>query len=268
MVSIFNFEDYRAFLKARLREFPKEGYGQSKRLADHLGVHTTLISQILLGTKELSVDHAVLAADFFLLNELETECFVALVHLGRAGNPTSRKFATKQLSAVKQKASEISRRVSATGKLNEEQRAIFYSHWLYSAVRQLSAIPSFQTLEAIASHLQLPPKTVKECLDFLIATGLCKEERGRLTIGPSSTHLGADSIWARAQHVNWRQKAINVLDVKNPQNLHYTAPMTLGEKDIAVVRESLIRAIESVNAVVDPSPSETSYTLNIDWFKF
>jgi hypothetical protein len=108
---------------------------------------------------------------------------------------------------------------------------------------------------------------VTRIIEFLLATGLCKGKDGELQVGPMSTHLSAQSPWARVNHRNWRDKAIRSLEQERPDNVHFTTPMTLSEKDAAKVRRMALAFMEEVYGVVDPSPSEVLYCFNMDWFK-
>lgn len=267
MVSIYDFSDYRLFIKKRFLEMPKKGYGQSHKLAVYLGVHTTLISQVLKGLKTLTLEQASMACEFLGMTEMESEFFLLLVQMDRAGNEPLRKILKRQIQEMKQKSSELANRLQATKKLTEENRAVFYSDWAYSAVRQMTAIKGFQNLDAIAEHFAFSKKQTKLILDFLLSTGLCKDERGKIIVGPSSTHLESTSPWVRVHHTNWRQKALQEMRREEPAKLHYTAPMTLSKADALKIREMVVQFLEQVDKVIEPSPSEELHCLNIDWFK-
>ncbi|MGZ3724004.1 MAG: TIGR02147 family protein [Bdellovibrionales bacterium] len=267
MVSIFNFKDFRGFMRAQWKAMPKAGYGQSRKLAEHLGVHTTLVSQIMQGDKAFTPEQAASACEFFALNDLETDYFLLLVQLDRAGTPVLRRALTRQIETVQRQARELSNRLVAKGKLTEEHRAVFYSDWIYSAVRQLTAIDGFQSVDKIAAHLNFSKKRIKEAVEFLLSVGLCKEESGRLRIGPASTHVESSSAWVRLHHLNWRNKSIEALNQNGPAQLHYTAPMTLSRADAEQIREMIAKFLESVDRVIEPSPSESLHCLNIDWFE-
>ncbi len=271
MKSIFDYESYRRYLLDRLKDLPKQGYGYSRKLAEHLRVHSTFVSQVLKNQKELSVDQGILVAEFFALGDLETQFFVSLVQWERASNPASRDFFKRQLTDLRNKSNEVKNRITFTTQLSKDQQATFYSHWTYPAIRQLSAIAEFQSLGALAKHLETSPAQLREVIEFLLQTGLCKDEGGKIKIGPASTYLEASSHWARVHHVAWRQKAIQNLQALKPSRgseLHYTSPLTLSEKDTLVVREKILEFIQRVNAVVDPSPSESAHCLSVDWFSF
>jgi uncharacterized protein (TIGR02147 family) len=266
MVSVFNFKDYRAFMRAQFASMPKGGYGQARRLARALDVHTTLVSQVMQGLRPFTPEQASQACEFFALNEMETDFFLLLVQLDRAGSPSLRRNLTRQIESLQAKSKELANRLIAKGKLSEESRAIFYSSWAYSAVRQMTAISGYQSIDAIADYFGLPRTRVRDLVDFLLSVNLCKEEKGQLRIGPTSTHLESKSPWARVYHLNWRQKAVESLDAESPSKLNYTAPMTLSRRDAEQIRELISKFLETVDQVVEPSPSEELHCLNIDWF--
>jgi uncharacterized protein (TIGR02147 family) len=212
-------------------------------------------------------DQAALTAEFLGLGELESEYFVLLVNYDRAGNETARKLIKKQLRRVKEEAQNLGSRIQSEARLSEEQRAVFYSDWAYTAIRQATAIPGLNDAESISEFLGLSPVKVRRLIEFLVRSGLCKEANRKLVIGPASTYVEASSPWVRVHHTNWREKAISSLDAEGAGDLHYTSPLTISLSDSELVRERIIKFIEQINEIVDPSPSESLHCLNIDWFK-
>ncbi len=267
MVRVFEFTNYREFIKKRLGEMPKNGYGQMSELCRFAGVHTTLVSQILKGHKDLTTDQAILVCEFFGLSAFESDYFVLLVNHDRAGNPSAKHFYKTKINTIREQSQNISERVTVDLKLTEEQHAIFYSDWAYSAIRQSVALPHINTVEEIARYLDLSIEKVNSYLSFLLQAGLCKLSGKNVEVGPSSTHVKSTSPWVNVHHMNWRSKAVQSLSSTNTLNLHYTSPVTLSAADCEVIKERLIQLIESVRATVDPSPSEKLYCLNLDWFQ-
>ena len=51
-MTIFEFLDYKAFLKKFLRTRKTLGRGSMARLAEHINVHPTFISQVISGSKD------------------------------------------------------------------------------------------------------------------------------------------------------------------------------------------------------------------------
>lgn len=172
------------------------------KLAAFMGVHTTLVSQIINEYKSLTIDQAVLVAEYFGLNELEAEYFILLVQYEKSGNISAKSFFEKQLLKLKEHSKDLSKRLKSESKLTEEQRAIFYSDWAYSAIRQSIALPGINSIETIANYLGLPRKKVQRYMDFLLKVGLCKLVDGQLKVGPSSTHVDANSSWVRVHRTN------------------------------------------------------------------
>lgn len=266
MIRVYDFSNYREYLAKRLKEMPNKGYGQMSELSRFIGVHTTLISQILKGHKDLTTDQAILACEFFGLSSLESEYLVLLVNHDRAGNSSARRFYKNKIQKVKEQSQNIAERVTADIKLSEEQRAVFYSDWVYSAIRQSVALPNINTIEAIAKYLDLPTEKISGCLNFLLQTGLCEVAGKKIIVGPSSTHIESSSPWVNVHHINWRNRAIHSLNSGSTADLHYTSPVTLSATDSELIKERLIQLVESFRATVDPSPSEKMYCLNLDWF--
>jgi len=267
MVKVYEFSNYREYLAKRLQEMPRKGHGKMSELSRYIGVHTTLVSQILKGHKNLTTDQAILTCEFFGLSALESDCFVLLVQHDRAGNPSAKRFYKNKIQKIREQSRNISERVTADAILSEEQRAVFYSDWTYSAIRQSIALPDIHTVEDIAKYLDLPAERVNACMEFLLRTGLCRREGKKIVVGPSSTHVESTSPWVNVHHMNWRNRAIQSLGSANPLDLHYSSPVTLSALDCEFVKERLIQLIEDVRATVGPSASEKMYCLNLDWFQ-
>lgn len=267
MTSIYDFKDFRKFILKIWEDSPNKGHGQSRRLAEYTQVHTTLISQIFSGAKSFSMEQAVLAAEFLGLSESESDYFLLLVQYDRAGSKKLKEKLEKQIHQHQEKAKVFINRIQSTKVLTEEQKALFYADWVCSAIRQLTALKGFDTPEQISAYLGVPIKRTRESVQFLLEAGLCIEEKGKLKIGPQSTHLRPDSPWVRTHHANWRQKSLEKLSGDEPSKLHYTAPMTLSAQDAYKIRKMLIDFLGQVDQVIDPSPSEELHCLNIDWFK-
>lgn len=246
---------------------PKKGHGQLKKLAEFLGVHTTFVSQVFNGEKTLSAEQGMGVAEFLGLGELETHYFIKLIQIEKAGTEKLKKLILLEAKAIKEQAQRISSRLVVNEVLPDEEKAIFYSAWYYSAIRLLVGIEGHQDPAVIASHLNLPRKTVSDVLNFLLGAGLLVREDSLLKVGPSKTHLEPESPFIRLHHLNWRNRALLNLERVDTEKLHYSSPMTLGKKDVPLVRARLVQLIEDVGKIIGPSPNEELMCLNIDWFR-
>ncbi len=264
---IFEFTDYKDYVRRRIRSLPSQGRGELSRIARHLGIHSTMITHILKGEAHFSLEQALGLADYLALTSLETEFLVALVQWERAGDKRARAFCEAKIDQLKSQALNLGTRISAKNELDEEDRATYYSSWIYSYLRLLTSIERFQAFDALVKELRLPPKRVREVLDFLTSRGLCKEEGGKIQYVGLTTYAEASSLLATRQHLNWRQKTQEKFESLRPQDLVFTYPTTISEEDFKRIREKLVQFIEEFRKTTEPSPSQGLYCLNIDWIR-
>jgi len=266
-VKIYDFKDYREFLVDKIKAQPKGGRGELAKMARHIRIHTTSLSQILRGSRDLSQEQAVQVSQYFGLNERESRYFLLLVQYRRAGSADLKSLLERQLDEMKSESAELVHRFRADKSLSVEEKATFYSNWFYSGIRVLTSIPGFQTPEAIADYFGLSRALVNEVIQFLLSSGLCVEKKGKLAPGPQYTHLDARSAFSHRHHSNWRIKAMQRHPNLSPLELAFSAPMSLSKRDVEKVKTLLVDAIESVNRIRGPSECEEVFCLNLDWFR-
>jgi uncharacterized protein (TIGR02147 family) len=259
-------DDYRPALRARLASMPSRGRGQLTKIAKLLNVHPTLLTQILNGAKKLSSEHALLIAEYLGLNELETEYFLALVELDRAGHFKLKAHITARLEKLREQRELPQNRMTKHKVLGGPERATFYSHWYYSAVRLLAPIPEYGTIDRLAAALQLDRKAVQEAVEFLLRTGLLRQESGKFQLGQQRTYLPANSHLVARHHANWRLKAIENFERLTAKELAFTGPISVSRKDFAEARSILLRALEEISQLVEKSREEAVGCLSLDLF--
>ena len=160
----------------------------------------------------------------------------------------------------------VSRAATARYKeLTDDQRAIFYSSWVYTAIRNLTAIDRFQSGTAISEKFALEPALVNRVLKFLIENELCIETEGRITCGPKPTHVDKDSPFVNKHHQNWRFQAIQNMEKKKDSDLFFTSPMSLSKEALEQIRTLLPELIRKIMKITSPSKSELVACLNIEY---
>jgi len=267
-MKIFESLDYREFLSKNLAEMPRRGFGQLAKIADHLDISPSIVTLVLQGQKDFTLEQASDLADYLGLNDLESEYLLVLINFKRAGKESLRIRYRRQIDKLREQAKNLKELIPPDKELTPEAKAIFYSHWYFSAIRMLTGLGEAQSLETLSRRLRLPKNKIREALNFLVAQGLCLEKDGVYKIGPKSTHVGADSMHVTRHHANWRQKAITQLDSHKEDELFFTSPVTVSREDIPRVRALLVEAIEKSFKIIDPSDSQETACLNIDWFRF
>jgi uncharacterized protein (TIGR02147 family) len=202
------------------------------------------------------------------LNALETDYFLKLVQIERAGLESLKEVYRRHLEQLRLQANEAKSRVPEAKDLSTQDRAIFYSSWQYSMVRLLTSIERFQTPTEISRYLNLSVSRVGEILDFLTSRGLCKEMRdGKYERTERNTHVEARSPLAVRHHQNWRNKSIELQERMTSNDLAFTAPLSVSQKDAQKVRSVLLDAISEISKIVEKSPAEQVVYLGIDWIK-
>lgn len=267
-MKVFEFRDYKEFLKSWLKAHPKGGRGQLKKIAEHLRVSTTLISQVLNGSKHFSLETAADITEYVGLNAKETEYFLLLIDYQRAGGFKLKKILEKKLDREQQAGSQMQNRLLADRQLSDEEKMQFYSSWMYSAVRILSALPKLNSAKDMSDRLNIPLGLVNNVVEFLLEKNLCRIENNKLTYGAYRTHIGKDSPFVVKHHQNWRVRGFQSMELRRDEDLFFTQPMALSVEAAEKIRLMLPGIIEQIHGISGPSESEVVRCLNIDWFEY
>jgi uncharacterized protein (TIGR02147 family) len=266
-MNIFDYKDHLKFLQKWIQFQPKGGYGIAKKMAEAIDISTVLMSQILNGTREMTVEQSFKITEFLQLNEIEQKYFLILVQKARAGYAQLKAHYEKEARLIKESAQEIKTRIPKGAELSSEAQAEFYSHWTYSAVRLLTSIPKYQTPEALSLYLDLPRPEILKILKFLCQNGLCIEKSGRFMMGSQRTHIDASSPYTTNRQVQWRLKGFERMNGKHQQDLFYTAPLTVSEKDLEKIRGLLLNFVQDLTKLVGESGAEEIACVNFDFFR-
>lgn len=268
MVVLFDFLNYREYLERWIDSQGSQGYGLKGKIARALGISSSLISQILKGEKTLTPDQASDLVDFLSLSEIEGDYLHLLVERDRAASTRYRKKLERKMILLRERSQKIGQRVPRQKELTDEQKATYYSSWLYTGLRNLTAVPGLNSVAALAARVQLEPEVVTRVIRFLIENGLVKEGDEGLIYGPASTHVDRESPFVNEHHRNWRLQAMQKMETRRDRDLYFTSPMSLSREAAEEIRRLLPTVIDNVFKISGPSPSETVMCLNVDWFEY
>ena len=239
------------------------------KMAIAVGVSPALFSQIMAGDRAFTPEGGLLLSEYLALGEKETDYLLMLIDYERAGSQKLKARVLARLKESQDASDKISNRIKKDGELSSETRATYYSSWSYTAVRNLTAIKGFQTVDAIAARLAMPRPVIAKVIEFLLEQGLCKlQVDGGVTYGPAWTHLGNDSRLVNKNHQNWRVRALSKMEMSRDEDLYFTGTMSMSESVAKEVRQLLPGVIENIQKLVMPSDSETVRCLGIDWFEY
>lgn len=267
MDSIYLYKDYKKYVNDWIKQRPQNGRGQLQKMAKHLGVHSTMMSHVFKRDTHLSEEQSCVLTEYLGLNEQETHYFINLVQLARAGSKKLKDILAQELEKKRQLSQEVKSRIKDYRELKESDKAIFYSSWHYSAIRLLANLDETNSVDQLQERLKLPRTKLNKILDFLISVGILKLEGEVYKTGISKIHLSADSPFIWKHHQNWRIKAMERYQKVEEDELMFTSPLTIGEKDIPIVKEKILGLIESVSQTVEKTEPDTLCCLNIDWVK-
>jgi transcriptional regulator with XRE-family HTH domain len=268
MKPVFEFSEYRDFVRAWVKAQPNGGRGAYRRIAEELRLSTVLVSQVFKGDRHLSLEAAADLAEKVLgLTDLEQRYFLLLVSKERAGSAALQKHYEAQIAELRAKSKNLSQVVKQDAVLDDAAKARFHSDWIYSAIRLGVSIPTLSEADALAAALKIPAKQVHEAVEFLLEKGLIRQEGERLVLGPSTTHLEAESPYIWGRQVAWRTKGFQEMRKADPQKLFYTAPIVLSEEDLTWLRASVVKLIGEITERAKASDSETLVCFNVDLFR-
>ncbi len=266
MKGLFSYTDYRAYVKDQLGHAGTRS-GRKKSAADFLRVHTTYISQIVAGKAHLNLEQAELFNEFFQHSNDEGEYFLLLVMLERAGTKRLRDRWAEKIENLLTRRMQIKERIGAKQGISRENHEQFYSTYIYGAIHVLMSIPGFQNREAIAKALRIPQSQANEMIDFLLKIGILIEKGAKIIHGPNHIHLGNDMLALKKHHQNWRLHTIQNLDFAKKDGLHYSAAVSLSEKDAAQIKEIILSQLKENLSTIGKSKEEVAYVYAFDFYR-
>lgn len=266
-MQIYEFEDYRKYLRFWISHRPGKGRGEISRLAKAAQCHVTYFSQALHGKVELGLEQAHRLNSPLGHSNLEAEYFLLMVMAARAGTKQLRDYFEKKQSAIKQDYFNLKNRIRSEEALSNDDKMTYYSAWYYIAVHVATSISYLQTKDKLSRELAIGPKKISEVLAFLVRVGLVQEKAGRYEYKSGHMHLPNDSPLISKHHTNWRMKAIANLETDFSEDLHYSSVVSIAEKDFPKVKEIMIEAIEKVRDLVRESPEEALVGYSLDAFR-
>jgi uncharacterized protein (TIGR02147 family) len=269
--SIFNFGDYKEFVNSWIdiqNASSAEDKVSYRKVALHLNISSTMISQIFKGDKQLSLEMAYELCAFLNLSGNEIDYFLALVELQKAGSYKLKKYYEEKLKAMQDYHKIMEARLKSDILLDEEKKQVFYSNWIFSAVRMLSGIQGYNDIQSLATRLQVSEETMTKVVSFLLENSLCIKKDSKIIQGPAKTFIGSSSSLTQRHHQNWRLPGLQKIYPNNNENLFYTSPMSVSKQVAEQIRKELPNFIDKINKMVLASESEVVRCINIDWFEF
>ena len=262
-----DFNNYRAFIRHKIKENGRlRGY--QKQLADVAGCQSSFLSQVLNSHVQLTPDHGAALAGFWTLEDAEAEYFVGLINRERASSPQLRRMIDNRLGELKAGNEDLGMRFSKGHTLTLEHELKYYSRWYMAAVHMCITIRSCRTAKQIAEKLRMPQNVVQSALTALEEINLAEQTTSGWVPTETNIHLPRRSSLNITNHIVWRHLVLNRIQENDPDDIHYTAVHTLSHRDFDKFKKTVFELIETLRAIVDPSPEEEVVCFTLDCFKF
>lgn len=211
------------------------------------------------------MEQSYAAAEYLQLTKVERNYFLLLVQRDRAGTKSLKKHFDEQIEELKMSLRALTNRLERHQVLSEEDRAIFYSSWLYSGIRLYCSLGDGKTLEEIIKHFNIGRKNALYILDFMVSRDLVLFANGHYKLGHQHTHLPKESPFNVRHHMNWRTKALQRHENMSAEEIAFTAPMSISRSDFQLIRDKIFACIQESIEVAKASEADDVAFLNIDW---
>ncbi len=143
--NIFDFSDYKAYLKTLIRTSPQLGHGFKSKIAKTLRCQTAYVSQVLNQNANFSLEQAEELNLLLQHTKEEGRFLLLLIQKERAGSVRLRKRFEEDIAEIHSKRERLKERIEKTATLSTENQMHYYSRWYYSAIHIACTIPELQT---------------------------------------------------------------------------------------------------------------------------
>ena len=267
--SIFDFDSYKKFLRAYFVDGRKQMPGQINlaELARKTGYQRSFFSRVINAELHLTPEGVYKIAQALGFAENEREYLFWLVEKERAGDTSYRVYAKARAADLKRDAEASTKAAAAPIQTEAAYFSSYLSSWMWVAIHLATAVPVLQTASAIADRYALPIPVVMHILRTLVELGLVRVEGTQYVFHKGSMHIAENSPWVQLHHSNWRQRALTDAQLVKPDAIHFTNILTLSESDRELAREEILKAIQRVMKIAQPSPAEDVVGFNLDFFR-
>ncbi len=259
---VYTHDDYRSYLEERLSS-PEFGRGAKLKLANFLSCQPSFISQVLSGKNDLSLEHAHKMNHFFNHADEESQYFITLVMLSKAGSFDLQKFFREQLRKQREQQMQI-HKVVQKRELREDELLYYYSNWLCVSIHMLVTIEKYQDPKTLQAKLGAADAEFLEAVNFLSRTGLIDSINGRLEVGDNHIHLKKTSPYAQSASVLTRLKVLEKLKLSDPRAVNYSSNFTISKRSYEALRKRILDFVVELDEHIQADDPEEFCTLVLD----
>jgi hypothetical protein len=260
--SIYDHEDYREYLIERL-DSAEFGRGARQKLASYIGCQPSFVSQVLAGRNELSLEHAHKINFFLNHGNEESQCFILMNLLSKAGSFELQKFLREQLNRIKENQMQVHKVVNKA-ELHKDDLLYYYTNWLCVSMHMLAAVPKYQSAKVMQEKLGASDTEMLETINFLSRTGLLEVHGGVIKVGEAHLHLKKTSPYAQSATILTRLKVLEKLRLSDSHAINYTSNFTISKNAYDSLRRRILDFIVELDEHIQRDDPEAFCTLVLD----
>lgn len=175
MISIYEYQDYRRYLKDLLQDVKKERKALSQRaILQKMGISSSgFIANVLAGRSNLTISQVQKLSKVIKLSKAETAYFELLLHFNHAKSTEEKTEFYRRLSEQKRSKVKV---------LSAEQLTLF-SCWHYAVIRECAYFTDVSDYQKLAKLIvpSITPAEAQDAVETLLRLGfLGKDKDGRI----------------------------------------------------------------------------------------
>lgn len=264
-VNIFNYFDYRKFLKDYYEYRKKQNPHFSHRfIGMKVGFNASTFTRVLQKKRNLSLNLAVRITEVFKFNKKEKDYFQLLVLFDQADEHLKKKqYFEKILTYRKHKLKSLS-----------AQQFEYFDKWYYVAIRELLAIYKFKNNYAeLAAKLApaITPKEAETAVRLLESLGLIKKT-AQGYYRPTEESLSTGDEWRSLAITNFQLTGINLaakaIDRFPREAIDYsTMTLRVSESGLGIIQEKIkLLRQELAEDEAEDKDADAVYQINFNAF--
>lgn len=270
-MELFNHKTFRAVLEWKLKSHSTER-GYQSRLAQAIRTQPSTLSRVIQGGLDLTREQALDMARFWKFNPVETEYFLGLVDLERAGSPTLKTYIEENLDRVRERGKFMFQKPKSVSaeKLKDELKIA--TSWEIRAIHALMGSDKFHSRSDLANRLNLSEEEVERALQEMAGMGLIAQAKnGKWAIKIFNFTLSNEQA-AQTARLIARHKATSSILSRNPNAFHTSGVVSMTAAQYEKYKREFMNLIYALNPKGEkPVDVETeewdAYCVNVDLFR-
>jgi hypothetical protein len=267
MTNIFDFKDYKLYILKITSGTNQQKIAKS-HLAQAIGCQAAYLSQVLKGKAELTEDHGIKLCQFLHFSELETEYFLTILRMNRAGSSTLARYLEKSCQRLINLNKEVEQRIPSQKRSGIDELNIYYcSSWIPTLIHTATSCEAYQSVSSLCDRFHLDKETVELHLNTLQKFGLVEFKNNRWQFSGGSLHFPKGSPLEQSFLLQQRLFTLNKIGSKRPSDIHFSTVFASSPETIDKLRQLFFETIASLHEQVEPSPSQEVYMLCLDFYQ-